>query len=646
MSSPARAQAPAPDSLDVQSYNIAVGQHVYMTQHGARAPEHLAFGVGLAVNYQRNPFSIYNVEADGSRGDLRTAVVKDLLMGEIYGYLGLFKRLTLGLSMPLALYQSGTSVGDTGEPVIGGDLSAFAWGDLALHIKGHFFTLKDTGLSMGALLTVTAPTGLYAENYVGEASATFRPRLLVEYVHRVLSVAVNLGGVFRVKEVEFYEGNFRQAQQFTYGVGFSASPSGKVPLTILAEWFGRTDFSNRVDRNPMEVGLGLAYRLPYGIHLMVGGGAGLLAGIGSPDFRVVLGVKWAPSFKDSDGDGVPDEKDKCPDQSEDRDGFQDDDGCPDPDNDGDGIPDEKDKCPNEAEDKDGFQDEDGCPDLDNDGDSVPDEKDKCPMHPGPSEHKGCPKDMLDSDGDGIPDVRDKCPNEAEDKDGFQDEDGCPDPDNDGDGILDDQDKCPNEAEDKDGFQDDDGCPDPDNDEDGVCDDNPTIQKNLDKYVSRCIGRDKCPGKKETINGVKDADGCPDEGVPLVTLSAQGGPGYMGQFVAPGVGSWFAGGSTNLTAQGTKALDQLAMLLRLKQYDPLRKIVVMAFTEPHLSAAAAKKMSQAWADAVKTFLVEQGIAEKRLGAVGAGGATPKCNQRTLACQRKNRRIEFFITEIRK
>jgi len=88
----------------------------------------------------------------------------------------------------------------------------------------------------------------------------------------------------------------------------------------------------------------------------------------------------------------------------------------------------RDKCPNDPEDKDGFEDEDGCPDPDN-------------------------------DKDGIPDVRDKCPNEPEDKDGFQDEDGCPDPDNDKDGIPDARDKCPNDPETKNGFQDDDGCPD-------------------------------------------------------------------------------------------------------------------------------------------------------------------------------------------
>ena len=68
--------------------------------------------------------------------------------------------------------------------------------------------------------------------------------------------------------------------------------------------------------------------------------------------------------------------------------------------------------------------------------------------------------VLDRDGDGIPDDVDKCPNEPEDKDGFEDDDGCPDLDNDKDGIPDKQDKCPNQPETLNGYRDDDGCPDP------------------------------------------------------------------------------------------------------------------------------------------------------------------------------------------
>jgi len=66
---------------------------------------------------------------------------------------------------------------------------------------------------------------------------------------------------------------------------------------------------------------------------------------------------------DRDNDGILDDVDKCPDDPEDRDGFEDEDGCPDPDNDRDGIADVNDKCPNEPETYNGYEDDDGCPDY-------------------------------------------------------------------------------------------------------------------------------------------------------------------------------------------------------------------------------------------------------------------------------------------
>jgi outer membrane protein OmpA-like peptidoglycan-associated protein len=65
----------------------------------------------------------------------------------------------------------------------------------------------------------------------------------------------------------------------------------------------------------------------------------------------------------------------------------------------------------------------------------------------------------DRDRDGIPDIVDACPEDPEDKDGFDDKDGCPDPDNDQDRILDVNDRCPNEPETYNGTDDEDGCPD-------------------------------------------------------------------------------------------------------------------------------------------------------------------------------------------
>lgn len=73
------------------------------------------------------------------------------------------------------------------------------------------------------------------------------------------------------------------------------------------------------------------------------------------------------------------------------------------DRDGDGIPDSADRCPDEPEDYDGFQDDDGCPDRDNDDDGVPDADDRCPNTPGPPENAGCP--FFDGDGVGRPTSR-------------------------------------------------------------------------------------------------------------------------------------------------------------------------------------------------------------------------------------------------
>jgi outer membrane protein OmpA-like peptidoglycan-associated protein len=122
---------------------------------------------------------------------------------------------------------------------------------------------------------------------------------------------------------------------------------------------------------------------------------------------------------DADRDGVPIPADKCPEQPEDKDGFQDDDGCPEADNDGDGVLDPSDRCANVAGPAANF----GCPETDRDGDGVNDREDHCPDQPGPKARFGCP--VMDRDADGVPDDVDRCPDEPETKNGKDDEDGCP-----------------------------------------------------------------------------------------------------------------------------------------------------------------------------------------------------------------------------
>ncbi len=249
------------------------------------------------------------------------------------------------------------------------------------------------------------------------------------------------------------------------------------------------------------------------------------------------------------------------------------------DKDGDGIKDDVDKCPNEPEDKDGFEDEDGCPDLDN-------------------------------DKDGIPDVKDKCPNEPEDKDGFEDADGCPDPDNDTDGIPDTIDKCPNEPEDKDGFEDADGCPDPDNDKDGIPD-----------------TTDKCPNEP----GPPDGDGCPKKYEHIVVTEAK---------IELKQKIFF---ETNKAVIMPRSFSLLAEIGQVMQSRPTMTVRIEGHTDSRGKRPHNMTLSQSRADSVRQFLIGLGIEESRMEAKGFGPDQPIETNKTAAGREKNRRVEFFITK---
>ncbi|MGQ8338537.1 OmpA family protein [Sunxiuqinia sp. A32] len=206
-------------------------------------------------------------------------------------------------------------------------------------------------------------------------------------------------------------------------------------------------FDNGTEGLNLNVGVGSKFSLSESVALFVEGG--YIDGITYQDskgddrkedmWKVVGGIEISMGkAKDSDGDGVPDKKDDCPETP-----FGvtvDENGCP-VDTDGDGVVDYIDDCPQVA----GLTSLKGCPD--NDGDGVADKDDECPEVAGKVELKGCP----DSDGDGIADGKDKC---ADTPAGWKvDSDGCP-LDSDGDGVADGEDKCPNQA----GVASNNGCP--------------------------------------------------------------------------------------------------------------------------------------------------------------------------------------------
>lgn len=344
------------------------------------------------------------------------------------------------------------------------------------------------------------------------------------------------------------------------------------------------------------------------------------------NFEVLAGLTYVIGAADGDGDkdGVADAHDKCPNKAEDRDGFQDADGCPDLDNDGDGIVDTADKCPRRAEDKDGFKDNDGCPEADNDGDGIMDKHDKCPNKAedkdGYQDGDGCPD--ADNDRDGIPDAKDRCPNKKEDKDNFQDTDGCPEADNDLDGVPDVKDKCPN----KKGVPHEAGCPVKDRDSDGIPDD-----------------KDKCPDKAETFNGKDDADGCPDGKNQVVVTKTE---------IKILQKVFFKRGKSKIQRKSHKVLKAVAAVLT--QYKQFKKVTVQGHTDDQGDAAKNRELSQQRAEAVKAFLTKAGVDAGRLSAKGFGPDKPMCkdaaellknkrkNRKALKkCRADNRRVEFHI-----
>ncbi len=306
---------------------------------------------------------------------------------------------------------------------------------------------------------------------------------------------------------------------------------------------------------------------------------------------------------DTDGDGVADNEDLCPEVA----GAFAFSGCPDTDNDG--IEDRLDHCPSTPglksaqgcpdSDEDGFADnKDECPNLagtirgcpDTDGDGITDDIDKCPDEVGGRETEGCPD--LDTDSDGVPDHLDKCPRAAGTIR------GCPD--SDGDGIMDDEDKCPN-ASGQGRFN---GCPDTDGD-------------GIDDSV------DKCPNSPAPDM----PNGCPEikkEHADILVYAIQA--------------VQFETGRDRLKNASLAVLDQVIDVLN--SY-PDHKLSIIGHTDSVGDASKNEILSINRAKACFSYLVSKGIDPDRLIVGGLGESTPIADNKTSFGRQLNRRVEFKL-----
>jgi OOP family OmpA-OmpF porin len=560
------ASAQPAGNVTLDPFRPAIDSRGYLTVNASQVlgDKQLSFGLG-SLDWGHH---LLRLDGDG-----KSYSIDDMVTATLIAAIGLRlgpAELELGASLPLRIMSGERGPESLGGPGPNDDktygVDGQGVGNLGLHLKTRLIRgSRAPHIGVGVIASVYLPTVGAKDRFLGETQLV--PQL-IGVVDRSfgpsqrLRVSAN-GGVRLRRSTTFTNSDpgpemapvtgrsITAGSELPFGVGVAYAIAPQR-FDLVGEVFGALPLGPHQSYQPLEALAGMKLYLASNSYLTLGAGRGLVAGHGgSPDLRTFISIVFEPNIGDRDGDGIKDDVDRCPDAAEDFDGYQDDDGCPDPDNDGDHIPDELDRCPDIAEDFDGVEDEDGCPEG----------------------------DIHDRDGDRIPDDVDKCPGEPEDYDGFQDEDGCPDPDNDGDKILDVDDLCPNEP--------------------------------------------------ETINGFEDDDGCPDRGV----VERVGDQIFTFQPIN------FEYDKAVIKADSFYILD--ALVATMNGYPDISLIEVQGHTDERGDDAYNLDLSDRRAAAVVTYLVDHGVAARRLTSRGYGETQPLDARHTEAAWSRNRRVDFVL-----
>ncbi len=404
---PAVAGAQQPYDIDIQNFRPAMDARSFITVERAKALGTLEPSFGLILNYAVDPLV---QQIRGADYNEEVALVEHHLAGDFIFAIGIANIVEIGARLPVNIVR-----GDPDGPGDDVELAGDGLGDLAANLKVAFLDREAYPLGIAVVASAAFDTGddnTFAGH--GQSGPIISGALVLDFdLGSRVGLALNAGA--RLRETRTLDGGITRSpaedsndppatftredpivvgNELTYGLGLGVDLISDR-LELIFETYGAAPLISEAERaTPLETLLALRVFLVGTSFFTVGATRGWLAAIGDPKVRLFAGIMFEPTVGDRDGDGIPDDVDQCPDDPEDKDGFEDDDGCPDPDNDQDGLLDGEDNCPDEPEDLDGFEDEDGCPDPDN-------------------------------DQDGILDLDDDCPNEPENFDGIEDEDGCP-----------------------------------------------------------------------------------------------------------------------------------------------------------------------------------------------------------------------------
>lgn len=405
----------------------------FLMVHSSLIDEHLGFNGGFYFNYANDPLLVRH----SSGAELQAAIDYQLFADFMFS-MSFFEWFELGIVLPVGI-GTGTSILEMPFEQLRDEAGL---GDMRFAAKGRILRLGDFPVGLGLIAIVTAPTG-DTKALFGDDGVSFDIISAIEFnPWGKVRMAGNLG--FRYRPEPAVVKNFTMGHSLLLS-GAAAIPFFSEDLDLLLEIHGEitVDGANQAlssEERPVEAELGFRYRLwkepgiLEGLAVTGALGAGT-TGMGSPSVRAIVGIGWqwvsgGAWAHDYDYGGYLSEIEECPDP-ETTPPEQIPDRCRTKkpvDSDGDGVPDNLDRCPFLGQP--GQVDQSGCPNNDRDADGIPDHVDKCPDSPedfdGWLDSDGCPEP--DNDQDGIPDVVDGCPIEAEIFNGIDDEDGCPDDD--------------------------------------------------------------------------------------------------------------------------------------------------------------------------------------------------------------------------
>ena len=361
-------------SIDVRTWRPSTDPEATLATEPIATPGPWQWNVGAWASYAQDPV----VLRDPTTGGVTSRPVDHLIGADLVAGLGIGSRVAVGVHVPAFLWQDGTS-----------PIPTSGLGDVSLTGKATLVSNDHEGLRAGfglaALGDVSLPTG-DRSSFFGEGQVTASLRLLAEYGFGVGALRASLGYSVRPASRQWQAApnlgpTFGNTIPWTLGVTLRPRAAGQsIDADDRQVWeiaahgalpggpvapFGLGGAGSSL-LSPVMLAVDDRIALGHGRDwsVVLGADIGLDDAIGVPLVRGVVSLGWAPRTHDSDNDGVPDDVDECPDLPEDRDGIQDQDGCPEDDADGDGVLDAVDMCPLVKGVPSADPKKDGCPEGD------------------------------------------------------------------------------------------------------------------------------------------------------------------------------------------------------------------------------------------------------------------------------------------